>query len=173
MPKLEITLPDDGGQSSNELLDEFITIGRLADNTIQIEDISVSSHHGQLTLEGGHYRLKDLGSTNGTFVNGEPTTEKLLKDSDIIRFGQIEAVYLSGVSGEAASTRPLPEKGDAPVAAAKSSARPLGFANASPFKASKKKKDPLALGILAFTGLSILVFVGAIWGILMLHPPGQ
>jgi pSer/pThr/pTyr-binding forkhead associated (FHA) protein len=169
MPKLEITLPD-AGQFSHELMDDVVTVGRLADNTIQLEDISVSSHHAQLTQEGSHYRLKDLGSTNGSFVNGEPVTEKLLTHSDVIRFGQIEAVYLSA---GAASTVPLPEKELAPVAVATSSARPAGFANASPFKANKKKKDPVAMAIFAFTALAILAFAGAVVGILMLRPPGQ
>ena len=169
MAKLEITLPD-GTQLSHELMDDIVTVGRIQANTIQIEDISVSSHHAQLTQDGSHYRLKDLGSTNGTFVNGEAVTETMLKASDSIRFGQIEGVY---VSGGAASTRPLPEKEDAPVAVATSSARPAGFANVSPFKTSKKKKNPVALAIYGFTAISILAFAGAVCGILMLHPPGQ
>lgn len=170
MPKLEVTLRD-GTQVSHELVDDFITVGRIATHSVQIEDASVSSNHAELALEDGRSRLKDIGSTNGTFVNEEPVTERLLKDADVVRFGQIEAVYVSGGGG--GETRPLPEKAVAPVAVATSSGKPKGFANVSPFKAAKKKKDPIALAIFGFTAFAILVFAGAVCGIMMLHPPGQ
>lgn len=167
MPKLELTLPD-GAQMSHELMDDFITVGRLSDNAIQIEDASVSSHHAELSLDGKHYRLKDLDSTNGTRVNGESVTETLLKNSDIVRFGQIEGIYLTDAP---APTRPLPEQGAAPVAVATSSARPQGFANASPFKTTKKKKNPTAVAILSFAGVAVVAFAVAVASVLMLHPP--
>ncbi len=167
MPKLELTLPD-GAQMSHELLDDVITVGRLSDNAIQIEDASVSSHHAELSLDGKHYRLKDLGSTNGTRVNDESVTETLLKNSDIVRFGQVEGIYLTDAP---APTRQLPEQGAAPVAVATSSARPQGFANASPFKTAKKKKNPVKVGILSFAAVSIVAFAAAVAAILMLRPP--
>ena len=70
MRKLQIILPD-GTESTHELTEDVVTLGRLSDNTIRIDDASVSSHHAQFTLAGGEYRLKDLNSTNGTRVNGE------------------------------------------------------------------------------------------------------
>ena len=49
----------------------MITIGKANDNEYVVNDPSVSRHHAQLTYEEeGHWILEDLGSTNGTFVNG-------------------------------------------------------------------------------------------------------
>ena len=87
MPKLIIS------GVTHELVDEAITIGRGPDNTIVVNDPSISTHHAQLLLEGDTYRLKDLDSTNGTRVNGKPVTEAVLRFDDRIRFGAAEARY--------------------------------------------------------------------------------
>src|ERR1700722_15677832 len=97
MPKLQLTLPD-GSDLTHELIEDVVTVGRLPDNTIQIDDASVSSHHAQLTLQDGDYILQDLGSTNGTRFNGQsvrPEEEHKMQDADKIRFGSIEVFYLS------------------------------------------------------------------------------
>ena len=64
------------------------TIGRSANNGIVINDAEMSRRHAQITPQGGSYVVEDLGSTNGTFVNGirqnQPTT---LKHGDSIEFG--------------------------------------------------------------------------------------
>jgi pSer/pThr/pTyr-binding forkhead associated (FHA) protein len=73
MPKLSIIVGD--SKTTHELAEERITIGRAPDNTIQIDDPSVSGRHAQLLLIGQRYQLKDLDSTNGTRVNGEAVTE--------------------------------------------------------------------------------------------------
>ena len=57
MPKLLVTLPD-GSEVTHELTEDLVTVGRVSDNTIQIEDASVSSHHAELTLRGVDYVLK-------------------------------------------------------------------------------------------------------------------
>ena len=100
MPKLIIS------GVTHELVDEAITIGRGPDNTIVVNDPSISTHHAQLLLEGDTYRLKDLDSTNGTRVNGKPVTETVLRFDDRIRFGAAEARY---ESSEAVGSKPLPK----------------------------------------------------------------
>ena len=57
MRKLQIILPD-GTESTHELTEDVVTLGRLSDNTIRIDDASVSSHHAQFTLSGDEYQLK-------------------------------------------------------------------------------------------------------------------
>ena len=75
MPKFTVSLPD-GTSATHELVDASITVGRLPDKALQIEDASVSSHHAELTLEeGGDYKLTDIGSTNGTLLNGKELAE--------------------------------------------------------------------------------------------------
>ena len=95
MPKLKVMMPE-SGEVTHDLVDELITLGRVSDNMIQVEDGSVSSRHAQLALAGnGNYQLQDLGSTNGTQVNGAPVTDVVLRHGDRVRFGQIEAAYYS------------------------------------------------------------------------------
>src|SRR5215471_16335525 len=76
---------------SYELKADKTTIGRLDDNNFQISEGSVSSHHCEVLLRGKDVVIKDLSSTNGTFVNGERvTSEAPLKPGQILRLGQIE-----------------------------------------------------------------------------------
>jgi len=48
MPKIIVTLPD-GTDVSHELTEDVVTIGRVSDNVIQIDDVSISSHHAEIT----------------------------------------------------------------------------------------------------------------------------
>src|SRR5689334_10800464 len=66
------------------------TIGRVDDNTFQIAEPSVSSHHCEILLRGSDVVVRDLNSTNGTFINGEKITETALKPGQVLRLGQIE-----------------------------------------------------------------------------------
>ncbi len=65
----------------------FTTIGRTRQNLIQLDAPSVSRKHAQIVLSEGGYVLRDLGSENGTFVNGERVTEHLLAEGDHLQFG--------------------------------------------------------------------------------------
>ena len=75
---------------TQELKVDKTTIGRLEDNTFQIAEASVSSHHCEVLLRGNDVVVRDLNSTNGTFINGEKVTEKAIKPGQILRLGQIE-----------------------------------------------------------------------------------
>jgi pSer/pThr/pTyr-binding forkhead associated (FHA) protein len=75
---------------THELKVDKTTIGRVEDNTFQIVEPSVSSHHCEVLLRGKEVVVKDLGSTNGTFINGEKISEGTIKPGQILRVGQIE-----------------------------------------------------------------------------------
>ncbi len=75
---------------THELKAEKTTIGRVEDNTFQIAEPSVSSHHCEILLRGNDVVVKDLNSTNGTYINGEKVSEATLKIGQILRLGQIE-----------------------------------------------------------------------------------
>lgn len=75
---------------SHELKVDKTTIGRVEDNTFQIPEPSVSSHHCEVLLRGNEVVVRDLNSTNGSFINGEKVTEKALKPGQTLRLGQIE-----------------------------------------------------------------------------------
>src|SRR6476620_11199896 len=122
MPKLTIS------GTTHELVDEAITIGRGPDNTIVVNDPSISTHHAQLLLERDTYRLKDLDSTNGTRVNGKPVTETVLRFDDRIRFGAAEAKYESSEVG-GSKRLPKPEEIKAQFEEAGAALTPLSSAS--------------------------------------------
>lgn len=170
MPKLQISLPD-GSEATHELTDDAITLGRLPDNAIEISDPSVSSRHAVLTRQNGDYALKDIGSTNGTKLNGRPIAEEEehpLQDGDNIVFGHIAVVYSSETPAE---PRPLPVEEATHAVAAESSVRPADFANASPFQTKGKKKDPASTAILVFGIVAILAFGAAVASIFTMKSP--
>lgn len=89
MAKLVILSQGQTGRS-HELKVDKTTVGRVEDNTFQIAEPSVSSHHCEILLRGADVVVRDLNSTNGTFINGEKTSEAVLKPGQILRLGQIE-----------------------------------------------------------------------------------
>jgi predicted component of type VI protein secretion system len=106
---------------SHELNVDKTTIGRVEDNTFQIAEPSISSHHCEILLRGSDVLVKDLNSTNGTFINGEKVSESVLKPGQILRLGQIEIRLEDGVrSGPitpAAATAAAPAPAGVPAPA--------------------------------------------------------
>ena len=92
---------------SYELKVDRTTIGRVDDNAFQISEPSVSSHHCEILLRGSDVVVKDLNSTNGTFVNGEKVSEVVLKPGQILRLGQIEMRLETGVPAPASDKKKL------------------------------------------------------------------
>jgi pSer/pThr/pTyr-binding forkhead associated (FHA) protein len=88
---------------SHELKVEKTTIGRLEDNVFSLGEPSVSSHHCELVRQGDEYLVRDLNSTNGTFINGEQIKEAVLKAGQILRLGQVEIRLESGAPVPAGS----------------------------------------------------------------------
>ena len=161
MPQLVIS------GAAHELTDEVITIGRATDNMIVIDDPSVSGRHAQLQLAGEVYRLKDLGSSNGTCVNGIPVTETALRFEDRIRFGAVDALFEPDMRG----SQPLPQVEELEARPAESSVAPVDFTNASPFPRRKQENDPIRTVILAAAAVALLVFLGSMIAVFLMHAP--
>jgi len=70
------------------LPNQMVTIGRAPDNDVVVGDPATSGHHGRIEVRSGFFWISDLGSTNGTLVNGEPVIEKQLADGDQVAIGQ-------------------------------------------------------------------------------------
>ena len=87
---------------------ERTTVGRVEDNAFSITDGSVSSHHAEILLKGPEIIVKDLGSTNGTFIGSEKITESVLKPGQILRFGQVELRIDDGTPVVPSATPPPP-----------------------------------------------------------------
>lgn len=87
----------DGGAGAGSLVlpngDRFvlgetiITIGRVPESVITLEDPNVSRNHAEIRPQGGAFVLADLGSTNGTKINGVKVSERELQDGDEMTFG--------------------------------------------------------------------------------------
>ena len=69
-----VASPGEPGVGTVFPADAVTTIGRDVNNTIVLDDVFVSGEHAVLTFRGRGWSLEDLGSTNGTFLNGEPVT---------------------------------------------------------------------------------------------------
>ena len=70
------------------LPNQMVSIGRAPDNDVVVGDPATSGHHGRIEERAGSFWISDLGSTNGTLVNGEPVIDKQLSDGDTIAIGQ-------------------------------------------------------------------------------------
>ena len=163
MPKLQIVRPD-GSQTDHELTEETLTIGRASNNIFPIDDVSVSSHHAQIAPSAGVFLLKDLGSTNGTKVNGtelQPATEYTLKPGDKIRFGKVDSVF--DPEHAEAGAHELPSNEDRAVAAASKSIKPSNFMNASPFQKSIAKKDTVGIAVMALGIIATLAALAVLF----------
>jgi pSer/pThr/pTyr-binding forkhead associated (FHA) protein len=78
---------------THDLIGDVTTIGRAPSNDIVIDHPTVSAQHASLTKRASRYRLKDLGSMNGTQINGVSITDAELKDGAEIRFGYVTAFF--------------------------------------------------------------------------------
>jgi pSer/pThr/pTyr-binding forkhead associated (FHA) protein len=138
----------------HELKADKTTIGRVEDNMFQIAEPSVSSHHCEVFLRGNEVVIKDLNSTNGTFINDEKITESVLKPGQKLRLGQIELQLENGAPAapgpaSAAASAPAPAKKPESVTRTttrgvslselESGGRPVGFDTASTFTKKRNK----------------------------------
>jgi pSer/pThr/pTyr-binding forkhead associated (FHA) protein len=69
-------------------------VGRLSGLGLSLSSESVSKEHAELTVHDGSLRVRDLGSKNGTFVNGTPVRARSeVLPGDVVRFGEVEMIY--------------------------------------------------------------------------------
>lgn len=90
---------------------EPITIGRNPGSTIYSKESTVSRNHGRIGYdEGEGYYIKDLGSSNGTFINNERTRRAIIREGDVVRCGEVLEIFAKpgGVPDPKRSTAALP-----------------------------------------------------------------
>lgn len=81
------------------------TLGRAVENAVQFPDRTVSRRHCRVSRRGGEWWIEDLGSTNGTLLNGEPLqAEAPLRPGDEVRMGLSRFVFEPGVGEGAVRT---------------------------------------------------------------------
>ncbi|HEX9389435.1 MAG TPA: FHA domain-containing protein [Anaerolineales bacterium] len=82
-----------------------LTIGRDSVNEIVINDAEISRRHARLTFQGGKYVLEDLGSTNGTFVNGQRLAgPRVLKAGEVVSLGEQIVMVFEATNFDAGAT---------------------------------------------------------------------
>lgn len=110
MPRLILKFDD-------RVLNEYpvgsdVTIGRLPDNTLIIDNPAVSGHHARVFLEGAHYIVEDLRSKNGTYVNEKHVLRATLQNGDVLLVGKHKLVFDTAADAESVAARPaLPTPG--------------------------------------------------------------
>jgi CheY-like chemotaxis protein len=94
---------------SHELGTRWVTIGRGDKNAFQIIETSVSSQHCEVLLRGNELVVRDLRSTNGTFIDGKTITEAVLQPGQTLRLGEVELrLEITAPVPSAASPAPPP-----------------------------------------------------------------
>ncbi|WP_028604860.1 FHA domain-containing protein [Ottowia thiooxydans] len=93
MPRLIVSI--DGVVVKEVLLNKSrITLGRRPHNDLVLDQLAVSGEHAVIVSEEGKVTLEDLGSTNGTYVNGDPIVRRVLVGGDEIDIGKCRLQYL-------------------------------------------------------------------------------
>ncbi len=171
MAKLVILTQGMNGRAC-ELKVDKTTVGRVEDNMFPIPDQSVSSHHCEVLLRGSDVVVKDLNSTNGTFIGDEKITESVLKPGQTLRLGQVELRLETGAAGtptasvpSAAPTPPRGKKKDSTMVMPRgvslsdleSGGEHTVVLDAN--KAFSKKHDRVGIYFWVFAGVVILVIV--------------
>lgn len=90
-----------------------ITIGRLPDNLLQVDNLAVSGHHAKIYWDAEHYVIEDNNSLNGTYVNNQRVSKQMLKDNDGVLIGKHTIVF----KDEAREDPAMAEKKMAPMPA--------------------------------------------------------
>src|SRR6202522_1381623 len=93
-PRLLVSGPDQGGeQRTYDLVTPVTLLGRGTDCDLRLVDPGVSRHHAELRVENDQVVLVDRGSTNGTFVNGQPVRRVVLTDGTQVTLGRTTLVF--------------------------------------------------------------------------------
>ncbi|HOB67218.1 FHA domain-containing protein [Ottowia sp.] len=95
MPKLIVSI-DGIVVKEVQLTQDRSTLGRRPYNDIVIDNLAVSGEHAVLQMADGQVTLEDLGSTNGTCVNGQAVQSHVLANDDVIEIGKYRIRFLDG-----------------------------------------------------------------------------
>jgi pSer/pThr/pTyr-binding forkhead associated (FHA) protein len=162
MPRL-VVLSEGLTGRAYELKVERTTIGRVDDNAFPVPEGSISSHHCEIHLRGSEVVVKDLNSTNGTFINGQQITgEGVLKTGQILRLGQVE-MRLESEEIRTATGKKLPDQTMIIPQGVKlgedTGTKPVHFGGASPFEKKSNKGTKTFIIVAAIVGVIIIVTI--------------
>ncbi len=174
MPKVSIKAGPDSGRVYE--VAQAAILGRLDTNDIPVKDGKASREHAKIYKQGEQYAIVDLNSSNGTFVNGEKITKRILKSGDEIEIGTVRLLFeLPEPQEKKAPARKgldeafdLAKKGDgkpAPAAAAGTKPSDVILKSHQPIQVHRIKAGAPLLGIdldqLSDLG-KVIVYVGLV-----------
>lgn len=169
--RLTVYFPEDS-PTTHEFVGHKLTIGRLVDNDVTLDDGSVSGRHAEVDLGGDVAVLRDLGSTNGTFLNGEQVTgEAGLREGDEIYFGGVRSVFMEPAPAAIAESEEAFDAVAPAVAAPmfavsdSGTGRPANFRYLSSIPRAVVPRDTLALVAWSCAGLGVLAAAYALFAI--------
>jgi len=152
-----------------------LVIGRDSSSGIAINDAEVSRKHARLNFQGGKYVIEDLGSTNGTFVNGQRLTSSVvLKSGDVVSLGEQIVLLYEALSTDTGATmisqkapartavgaRPVSAPAPAPAPVPQAYAAPAAPAAPAMVKPGNNMPLFIAIGVVALICLCVVFFVG-------------
>jgi pSer/pThr/pTyr-binding forkhead associated (FHA) protein len=86
------------GRRMHDIGEETITVGRGPESDIFLDDVTVSRKHAEIERGEHGYRIRDVGSLNGTYVNRDRIDDVLLQGGDEVQIGKFRLVYFTGHS---------------------------------------------------------------------------
>lgn len=150
---------------THELAAEVTTVGRLEENTFCIPEQSVSSRHCEVHLKGNEVLLRDLGSTNGTFVGGQQVTEISVKPGQIIRLGNLQMRLESDQPGAAAAAKKALDQTVVLPQGVKlneletGGAKPTNFADDTQFGRKSNRANKIFIAVAVVLGLIVIALL--------------
>jgi hypothetical protein len=150
-PTPGVTFPLEGDQ---------LIIGRDPSNSVSIHDAEISRKHSRLSFQGGKYVLEDLGSTNGTFVNGQRLAGPVvLKPGDVVSLGEQIVLMYDAINMDPGATIASPRQLDRMVPPPVQPSTPApapAYALPPVYSAAPAKKtNPVPI----FIGVAVFLFV--------------
>ena len=102
-PKTRAVIAFHGGERKGTTISldaDKTTIGRNHDHDIVVPDQRISTDYAEIYLDDGKFFIKDLNSTNDTFINSKPVTEAELHDGDLLEIGDVPLLFKWGEFSE-------------------------------------------------------------------------
>ena len=90
---VRVRIVEGPGSGADFEFEEAVILGRLDTNDIPIQDAKASREHAKIYKQGGKFAVVDLNSSNGTFVNGQQITKRVLEHEDRISIGTVVMVF--------------------------------------------------------------------------------
>ena len=146
-----------------------LTIGRDSSNAVAINDGEVSRRHARLSFQGGKYVVEDLGSTNGTSVNGQRLSgPAVLKPGDVVALGEQIVLMYDVIHQDPGATMASGLKPVRPAAPAIPSAPPVAPPSAAAAGGAPKRSRTMlyAVGgvVLAVVCICVLTYLWVDFG---------